>query len=573
MCGIGGILLGGQPSAAECEQATQAALTIKSALIHRGPDAQGSFTNQDGTTHLVHTRLSIIDLSEAASQPFASSCGRFQIVLNGEIYNYVELRSELIELGYSFRTESDTEVLLAAYQQWQESCVNKLRGMFAFLIWDNQENLAFAARDVFGIKPFYYAHSETKKELRFASELRALVDSSEDYLEVDAVGVYGYLRSGSVPEPMTLIKQITQLPAAHYLVFKDGTLSAHRYWDFPKTTHGSNRSEAVKALRLALTDTIAAHFVADVPVGIFLSGGTDSTVVLALAHEYYQQRGLVDRIRTYSIAFEDPEWNEGDIAAQTAAHFGTDHTQWVITQGEALSMFNDYCQASDQPSIDGFNTYCVSKLAKDNGEKVVLSGLGGDELFAGYQSFKQIPRLRLLARLMLPLWPFVYVVDKFLALRNLTSPKGQRVLDVLLNPLSKLAPYSSFRAIFSRREATSLTNTLLKNDVSASLARKFENRSNHTRHDQHELEYYMRNQLLRDSDVMSMRWGLELRVPFVDRLFYEKVSALPSQYRLEFGKQLLLDAVPELPQWVVEQPKRGFRFPFEIWFAQYWQDA
>ena len=383
---------------------------------------------------------------------------------------------------------------------------------------------------------------------------------------VNSQGVQGFLRLGSFQEPSTIIADVYTLPAGHYLLWKDGDKTIKRFWNLlnpacneqhaPLEQMIQTREESVKHLRTALEDTISAHFVSDVPVGIFLSGGVDSTALLALATKHYKTSTKQQAIHTFSIAFEDPDWNEGDLAQKTADHFGSKHTQWLITKPEAQAMFGDYLNTIDQPSIDGFNTYCVSKLAHDNGFKVVLSGVGGDELFAGYGSFKAVPRLRNLARLVSPIWPITYLIRKLFW--SSFPSKLRRLTDVLVKPLQHSAAYFGFRGIFSEQESRGLLKALELESTKNTLAKRADSVLNN-----YELEFYMRNQLLGDSDCMSMAWGLELRVPLVDSFFYTQLLKIPEKWRLEQGKKMLIDAVPELPQWVVEQPKKGFRFPFD----------
>ncbi len=569
MCGIGGIILGQGSSRAERLRAAQQAKTLLHRLDHRGPDDRGIISLNEQSVYLAHTRLAIIELSKSASQPMRSACGRYYLVFNGEIYNHAELREALRSDGVTVESASDTEALLYWLITHQEHGLSRLRGMFAFFFWDSQTQSGLAARDPFGIKPLYYHHDALTQRLSFASEVRALRTTLDD-VQVNAIGVHGFLRLGSLPEPQTIIADVRALPAGHYALWQNGAMSERRYWPSsgnsqPQVSMIRTRAAAVAHLRTALEDTIAAHFVSDVPVGIFLSGGIDSTLLLALATQYYQSAGITQPISTFSIAFEQPEWNEGDIAALSATHFGSHHTEWVITKAQAQSMFVDYLAAIDQPSIDGFNTYCVSKLAHDHGYKVVLSGVGGDELFAGYGSFKTVPRLRQLARLSSVFWPITWLAHRVLW-RQLPA-KLRRITDILRKPFTHSAAYFGFRGIFSEQEALALQVALQLPANALALP---------TRADpilkNYELEFYLRNQLLRDSDCMSMAWGLELRVPLVDAVFYSQIEKIPLRWRQEFGKTLLIDAVPELPRWVVEQPKRGFRFPFDEWLSSDWSE-
>jgi len=549
MCGIAGILSytpqnDGQANSSALDQnlIKKRAARLKAmqdALLHRGPDDKGAFFSPSYNAGLAHTRLSIIDLSEGGHQPMSSQDKRYTITYNGEIYNYKKLRSQLELEGEQFNSNSDTEVILKLFINKGPACVQLLRGMFAFVIWDEQEQSAFAARDALGIKPFYYL--TTTDGLVFASELR------------------------SVAEPETLIKNIKMLPAGTHFTWKAGKAKLTRYWNLDfKNTH-SDKAKAVEITRNALEHSIRAHLVSDVPVGVFLSGGIDSTAIVAIASKLSKST-----INTYSLAFEDPEWNEGDVARRVAKHFGTNHTELLITAEIAKPLFKQFLADIDQPTIDAFNTYCVSKLANDHGEKVVLSGLGGDELFAGYPSFERLPEMikkgKTLSKLGFLIKPFSRYLYKFL------TPRQRRICDTLNNPGSLSAAHQSLRGIFSASEAYELTEAICKKapkNISVSEPKHVKQADNISHL---ELTSYLRNQLLRDSDVASMAWGLELRVPFIDRVFIDQISTIKPDLRLRHGKKLLIESVPELPNWVINRPKQGFRFPFDEWFEESWQD-
>ena len=382
MCGIAGILT---------KNNYQDYLSIliermQGALQHRGPDDRGIYISDDRKIALAHTRLSILDLSPAGHQPMSTNDGRFWITFNGEIYNFRELRSNLIAEGEKFLSQTDTEVILKLYQRLGVDCVKHLRGMFAFAIWDDLEKTCFIARDHLGIKPLYYYQSGPT--LVFASELRSILASKLPSINLSSSGLYGYLISGSVPEPYTLIEGIYCLEAGHYLYWKAGNLTQQRYWQINFTSEDISPVEAKEKVRAALIDSIQHHFISDVPVGVFLSGGIDSTAVVALASQTQ-----TEQLRTYSIAFEENEWNEGEIAQKVANTFDTEHTEYKITASLGRELLTKFLDSIDQPSIDGFNTFCVSQITRQNGTKVALSGLGGDELFGGYKSFQQVPRM------------------------------------------------------------------------------------------------------------------------------------------------------------------------------------
>lgn len=581
MCGIAGFF-GGPPSAHFTDHALRC-------LASRGPDGSGVWKTPDGSVALVHTRLAILDLSEAARQPMVfeeleirdqktedkiqSSVWpltsdlrplSYILVFNGEIYNYLELRRELEAAGETFVSDGDTEVLLRLLVREGAACLPKLAGMFAFAFWDEASGTALLARDGLGIKPLYYrADGEM---LSFASETRVLQQTGDP---VDPAALRDYFLWGTVPEPQTLSLPIRQLSAGHLLRWERGAVSSERWHHLqsgaspvvtsPFRVLWRDMSTYGLITRVALEESISRHLVSDVPVGIFLSGGIDSTALLALTRNLL---GPQADIRTFSIGFDDPEFDESGIARRTAEHFGATHTEWQMTEKEGAAEIPAFLAAADQPTIDGFNTWCVSKLARREGMKVVLSGLGGDEWFAGYGSFERVPMFYAWYQRLGPL--------RRLAARLLnTRPHGtpwRRLAAFFRGQGSWLEAYHAQRGIFSADEAASLAEKVTGHRVSPPNW-LLPNLPDNPREvvSQLECNRYMRNQLLRDSDVFSMAHGLELRVPLVDGRLAESILKIPAEIRLRQGKRLLLEAVPEIPEWVKNQPKRGFRFPFQSW--------
>jgi asparagine synthase (glutamine-hydrolysing) len=564
MCGIAGILTKDDDQ----DRLEPLIRRMQAALQHRGPDDQGIYISEDHQAAIAHTRLSILDLSPAGHQPMSTSDQRYWITFNGEIYNFQALRSWLKDQGEIFHSRTDTEVILKLYQRFGHDCLQHLRGMFAFAIWDHLEQTCFLARDPLGIKPLYYWQSGST--LVFASELRAILASRLPSIQVSPDGFYGYLTTGSVPEPFTLIEGIHTLEAGCWMQWQAGQSHQAQYWNLNFSPEVISAPDAVNKVRGALLDSIQHHFVSDVPVGIFLSGGIDSSAALALGRQ--TQFG---ELRTYSIAFEEQAWNEGDIARQVAHHFGTQHREYTVTASLGRELFPQYLAALDQPSIDGFNTFCVSQMAQQDGTKVVLSGLGGDELFGGYQSFQKIPQMIAWGQQCKKLGRFKHLLGAGLESWG-QSTQMRRFGDFLQQAPNTAAAYRSFRGVFSHREACSLMAQYVPQ---AELPRFYPQQgyvaprfpSIEDEISFLEISRYMRNQLLRDSDVMSMASGLELRVPFVDSSLLEAVGSIPSHLRLAAGKQLLIQALPELPEWLVNRPKRGFAFPFEQWMDQEWQ--
>ncbi len=538
------------------------AVRAQSALAHRGPDDEGVWQSACGQAVLAHRRLSIIDLSSGGHQPMTTADGRYTIAFNGEIYNFRELREALERTGVKFHTTSDTEVILRMYEAEGSACVKRLRGMFAFALWDDHTRTALLARDPLGIKPLYV--HRTGGTLAFASELRALVQGRWFEPSLDAEGVRGYLETGSVPEPLTLVREVQCLEAGTTLEWHEGRAAAHRYWHVEFDRVEPVRGDVVVHTRAALLDSVQHHFVSDVPVGVFLSGGIDSTVVLALAGAC----GHHD-IRSFCISVDDPSADEGDLARRTAAHFGTQHEEARLDAVTAQGLFDQFLKHVDQPSIDGLNTFTVSSLARKAGMKVVLSGLGGDEMFGGYSSFRMVPAMRRWHRLA----RIVPGARMAAGLLLSGSSKRRRMGEFMQSPGGVMDAWMSLRSVFAKADAQRLASWLTG-----------ERTGEHSMVLPHasqpmdqlsvlELTRYMRNQLLRDSDVMSMAHGLELRVPFVDRVLLEAVARVPAPVRLKRGKRLLTDAVPEVPEWIVKQKKRGFLFPFAKWLGAGWGDS
>ena len=564
MCGIAGII----SSKLDRDDLAQRLTTMQQALRHRGPDDQGIYLARAEGTGFANTRLAILDLSMAGHQPMASDGDRFHIVFNGEIYNFQKLRQDLEANGETFRSQSDTEVILKMYERYGPDCVREFEGMFAFAIWDEREKSCFLARGPMGVKPLYYY--QRGPLFVFASEVRALLSSGLVPRDLSASALSGYLLLGAVPEPDTLIRNVWTMQPGHHLTWREGNVRIAPYWSIHFDAEPFTANEAAQTVRESLEDSVRRHLVSDVPVGVFLSGGIDSTSLVALA-----SKDRTAELRTFCISFNDPKFDEGEVARRTAAHFGTQHFDWCLDSTSAKPLLYEFLDRSDQPSIDGFNTFCVAKHAHDQGVKVVLSGLGGDEIFGGYPSFQQVPRMVELSRAFNSLSPVRRGLGRLIESRFL-SPRERRLGSFLIARPTAAAAYWCMRGIFTPRETTALLSKYFPHQKPAEEgADEFHVPVQPTLADEVsylELTRYMRNQLLRDSDVMSMAWGLELRVPFVDGKLISAVSRIPAALRLARGKQILLDAIPELPPWVIDRPKRGFVFPFESWITGEWQD-
>src|SRR5579864_3254444 len=361
---------------------------MTSALAHRGPDDEGIWADAAGRVTLGNRRLAIIDLSAAGHQPMIDPSGCVALTYNGMIYNFQDLRRDLAASGYSFRGHSDTEVILALYLREGAEMCRRLRGMFALALWDGRSQTLVLARDRLGIKPLYYANVSGRWV--FASEIRALRASGLVPARVSPVALAAFLRLGSIPGPMTVFDGVHELPPATILTVDGaGRGTARRYWEIPAPAATELDTEGAAAeLRARLTDAVGRHLISDVPFGVFLSGGVDSGAIVATMRDAGHAR-----IRTFSITFPESDLDEGPDAARLAVRYGTDHTASEVRGADVTADLDAVIAAMDQPTIDGLNTYDVSRITRESGTIVALSGLGGDELFCGYPSFRQAPRL------------------------------------------------------------------------------------------------------------------------------------------------------------------------------------
>ena len=366
-------------------------------LAHRGPDDSGTILLNAAGQEIgfAHTRLSIIDLSPLGHQPMQDPATGNWITFNGEIYNFRELRKELERAGNGFRTQSDTEVILTAYRMWGENCVERLRGMFALALWDAPRQRLLLARDPMGVKPLYYHQSE--RGFLFASEVRTLLQTGLVPRKVDPTGALSYLAFGSVYEPWTIIEGVSAVSPGHVVTVEKGRVESREYWSplRPTASLGAEVPDSgvtVERLSEILRDAVLSHLVSDVPVGVFLSGGIDSSSLVAvLSHNDV-------RANTFSLVFREEEFNEGPYSREVARRFGTEHHEIPVSLDDTLTALPAALRAMDQPTIDGINTYLVSAKARAAGVKVALTGLGADEMFAGYSNFRRVPRMESFVR-------------------------------------------------------------------------------------------------------------------------------------------------------------------------------
>jgi len=572
MCGIAGIVSYREPGS-RVDRAQL--LAVREAMAKRGPDGAGDWISPDGRTGLAHRRLAIIDLSDTGRQPMSSADGRFHVTYNGEIYNYRELRADLAAEGERLRTASDTEVLLLLYARHGADMVRRLRGMFAFAIWDDVEKRLFLARDPFGVKPLYYA--DDGRTLRFASQVKALVAGGAIDTAPEPAGHVGFFVLGSVPEPFTLYRGIRALEAGHTLLLgRDGAPRVDRYFDVTAEFASAGErpasfepGEAAELLRHALRDSVRHHMVADVPVGVFLSSGLDSSTVTALASEL-----APDTLRSVTLGFEEYRGTNDDevpLAARTAAHLATAHSSTWVPRDAFEGELDRLLQAMDQPSIDGVNTYFVSKVAAENGIKVALSGLGGDELFGGYPSFRDVPRL---AR-----WFGFATRAPWLGrgVRAITSPLLPSVVSPKFASLFELGgtypgAYLLRRALYLPWELRDFLDPALlregweRLDILARLERTVHGiGSDRQRVAALELSWYMRNQLLRDADWAGMAHSVEIRVPFVDSRLFRSIAPLLSTSSPPSKVDAARVASRALPSALFARRKTGFSIPVHEW--------
>ena len=568
MCGIAAIFsYRGGPPVAEPEL-----LAIRDRMTSRGPDGAGIWISEDRLIGLAHRRLSIIDLSPAGAQPMFDDTGMFGITFNGEIYNYRELRVELRNKGFRFRSTSDTEVLLQLYVDRGVAMLDSLRGMYAFALWDGRNQALFLARDPYGIKPLYY--SDDGRTFRAASQVKALAAGGNIDMAPNPAGHAGFFLWGHVPDPHTFYRGIRAVPAGTSVWIEQGKSRREAGFCsvpgiFAETAHTNGRSSCKDAIRDALHDSICRHLVADVPVGVFLSSGVDSTTVAALAAE---QGGS---LRTVTLGFDEYKGTRNDeapLAEEVARLYGADHRTVRITRRDFEDSFDHMMWSMDQPTIDGVNSYWVSRAARQAGLKVALSGLGGDELFGGYPSFRQVPRL------VKTLQPFRSLEPLGRAFRKVSAPlikhwASPKVAGLFEYGGSYAGAYLLRRGLFMPWELPEV----LDGDLAREGWKELEDflaieqdiapiRSPRSRLACMESCWYMRNQLLRDSDWAGMAHSLEIRVPLVDLELLRSVGKWLANGRPP-GKRAMLDApLWPLPEAIQSRSKTGFTVPVREWF-------
>ena len=579
MCGINGIFVF-RPSSVTID--VRELERTRDHMIARGPDGKGVWVSPDCRVGLGHRRLAIVDLTETGAQPMSSADGRYVVTFTGEIYNYPALRVELESQGAIFRSHSDTEALLHLYARDGEAMVSRLRGMFAFAIHDAARDSLFLARDPFGIKPLYYACDGAT--FRFASQVKALVAGGAVSREPDPAGYAGFCLWGSVPEPFTVYRDIHLLPAGCAMTVGANGPSAPLRYHSVAALHAKDTREAMsltagerlERAHAAMRDSVRHHLMSDVPVGAFLSSGIDSGALVGLMRDAGQAE-----IETVTLAFEEFRGGEDDespLAAKVASNYGTRHTTRFVTRAEFEADLPHILEAMDQPSIDGINSWFVSKAASERGLKVAISGLGGDELLGGYPSFRDIPRwvARFGALSRAPL--LGVMVRQALRLAGVERFAGSaKAAGVLEYGGTFAGAYYLRRGLFMPWELdAALGRDMARAGLEtlgvltgAKAALQPEPTTDFGKVATLETSLYMRNQLLRDTDWASMAHSLEVRVPLVDSVLHEIVAPLVAAGLPAGGKRALASAPSKpLPVEVTSRRKTGFGVPVGEWILR-----
>ena len=559
MCGIAGCLLTGGSAFDGMEVVRR----MSRAMEHRGPDAEGFLS--EGPIALAHRRLSIIDVSESSNQPFIDASGRYAIVFNGEVYNFKEVRDELG--GYAFRTKSDTEVVLAAFAEWGPACVHRFKGMFAFAVWDRQEGTLFLCRDRLGVKPLYFHRGDGF--ILFASEVRAMLASGLIPRRVDRRALADYLAFQSFGYPASPVMGVEQLEAGSWMQVRVSEIRKEVYWKPGAARVEGDLEDPVfvrRRVRELLLKAVERRLVSDVPIGAFLSGGIDSSAVVGLMEE-----AGFSQPATFNVSFAEEAFDESRYAEVVAKKFSTRHTTIRLAPEDFLKDLDEALDAMDSPSGDGPNTFMVSRAIRQAGMTVALSGVGGDELFAGYPFFHTQLKWQKLDGL----FRMTGVPRRMAAslMRRSSSGRMQRLASILGADGTEIChTYPEYRRIITRRQTEAFTRlgNPHENGLEAQLlARQDEWRSLPVLSQVSVADYlgYTQHTLLKDTDQMSMAVSLEVREPFFDHDLIDFVLQVPDAVkRPVYPKSLLVESLkPLLPDEIVHRRKQGFVFPWDLW--------
>jgi asparagine synthase (glutamine-hydrolysing) len=552
MCRIAGVISNRTPP----EELYQKVKTMCYVLQHGGPDDEGIFSNKEGNVVLGHRRLSFIDLSKNGHQPMADAAQKVWITFNGEIYNYQELKKELFSAGAQFNSNSDTEVIIQAYIYWGVAAFAKLRGMFAFGLYDITKTLTYLVRDTAGVKPVYY-HIKNG-ELSFASEVKALKIAGIA-TEPDKGWQIRFLAYGHIPEPYTTLKDVYSLAKGHFLCWdnKKNTCTIKSYCTTKVKSYITNNEAAKENIRESLKVSVNRQLISDAPIGVFLSGGVDSSLITLLANEHKKAQ-----LKTVSIHFDEKAYDESAYQKIILEKIQGEKFNHLVKQKDFEESFPTILDCMDMPTTDGINTWFISKYAHEDGLKAVLSGVGADELFGGYPSFNRVKYLKYLKKIPSSLFSTTapFVADHYKKIEYLANEHP-------------LADYLFLRGLFAPASIAAILNTDIKNvnsilfdDVPVPDATYDEEYAAWM-----ETNLYMQNQLLRDTDIMSMSHGLEVRVPFLDEDFQDLALHISPNIRFNklLAKKILIDSFENiLPANIWNRPKMGFTFPLQSWMQQ-----
>jgi asparagine synthase (glutamine-hydrolysing) len=565
MCGINGFISGTYTGA----QKLSVVRSMNARLAHRGPDNDGTW--HDEAVCLGHRRLSIIDLSAESNQPFFSNDRRYIVIYNGELYNYRELKLELqrashgsSDTPYFFKTASDTEVVLAAYIRWGMKCLDYFNGMYAFAIYDTQSSKLVVARDRLGVKPLYYYYGD--EGFLFSSEIRAILHSGVKAFSLNKEVIAEYAMYQTVLAPNTMVKGIKMLMPGHYAEYEQGKATITSYYNGSKINRISDLSykQICSKVHELLAHSVQQRLVADVPFGAFLSGGIDSSAVVGLMSQVSSEK-----IRTFNVSFDESDFSEAKYARIIAAKFNTQHHEIKLRPDDFLKQLPEALSAMDHPSGDGPNTYIVSKATKQAGITMALSGIGGDELFAGYDVFRRMASLQKRS--------WINAVPRFarqtagLAIRHKKrSVSGNKIEELLSQPkIDFNTAYPLNRSLFTQRELAAFLKNPQPFDQIRAIMSKVPQQESYllSAVSIAEINTYLQNVLLRDTDQMSMAVALEVREPFLDYKLLDFVLGIDDAHKFPHSpKKLLTDSLGDLlPGEIVNRPKMGFTLPWQYW--------
>jgi asparagine synthase (glutamine-hydrolysing) len=565
MCGIAGIIGNNN---------TEILNNMLSATRHRGPDDSGTYTDEHCTIGM--NRLSILDLSAAGHQPMFSDDKRYVIVYNGEVYNFKSIRNDLVKLGFTFHSNSDTEVLLKGYIAYGKNILDKIRGMFAFVVWDTKAQTTFGARDHMGIKPFYYHHKNGV--FTFCSEIKGMLQQPGIKKQVSKDGLRLFLSYGYVGAPYTILDDVFALKPGECFTLSNNKLYIEQYWDIPLHTPTElSYQEAKDKLKQLVVDKVNEELVSDVPLGLFLSGGLDSTAVLAAMRLIGKEH-----IETFSLGFEGFEASEEEDAEIAAKYFNTRHHTHIISGKTVAQEFNGFIDAMDQPCIDGLNVYLVSKYTRQN-VTVALSGLGPDELFLGYKWQRSAAAKTLIN-------PTLFNTIEPL-LKTVTPKRYKGILEYIKNSQDPVTFYSTINRILNDDELKQKSISIDAKQKNLDWVKAYDNiheSDTYSRVSRLDMKLFMGARVLPISDATSMYHSLEVRFPLIDKELVEFSRTLPAAYKMDLDKakhirpwskyegiesyegsgvkKILYEAFkPELPEGFGSRAKKGFKFPYQQW--------